>query len=149
MAYGRLIAQIKKCYNKVTVGKAIWKQVMMAALMFGKAVVTHSNTDIGKIQAIEYKVYRYLIGVAGYVAVASLRSEIGASQIITRVMDTILLFAKDTLDGEFTKVKKHMETEIQKNKGNWINRTNKYLENLKISWEQLRKMDRKEIKIKI
>ena len=91
MAYGRLISQIKKCYDKVTVGKAIWKQIMLAALLFGKAVVTHSKTDIGKIQAVEYKVYRYLIGVA-----TSLRSEIGASQIVTRLMETMLLFAKDT-----------------------------------------------------
>ena len=56
--------------------------------------------------------------------VASLRSEIGASKVITRVMEMVLLFAKDTLDGEFTKVKGHMETEIKKNKGNWIKRAN-------------------------
>ena len=50
---------------------------------------------------------------------------------------------------DLQKLKKHMETEIQKNKGNWINRANKYLETLKMSWEQLREMDRKELKLKI
>ena len=82
-------------------------------------------------------------------AVASLRSEIGASKVITRVMETVLLFAKETLEGEFVKVKRHMETEIKKNKGSWINRANSYLETLKLSWEQIRKMDRIEIKQKI
>ena len=72
---------------------------MLAALLFGKAVVMQSKTDVTRVQAIENKVYRYLIGVAGYVAVAALRSEIGASIIITRIMETVLLFAKDTLEG--------------------------------------------------
>ena len=72
---------------------------MLAALMFGKAVVMHSETEIGKIQTIEYKVYKYLIGVAGFVTVASLRSEIGSSKVITRVMESVIMFAMDTLDG--------------------------------------------------
>merc|ERR1712030_185924 len=94
-ALGRLVKEIGKCYDRVTVGKAMRKQVLMAALMFGKAVVTHSETDIKKVQAIEYRVYKYLIGVGGFVAVASLRSEIGSSKVVTRLMETVILFAKD------------------------------------------------------
>ena len=52
-ALGRLIKEIGKCYDRVTVGKALWKQVLMATLMFGKAVVTHPDADIKKIQSIE------------------------------------------------------------------------------------------------
>ena len=92
----------------------------MATLMFGKAVVTHSEVEIGKVQTIEYKVYKYLIGVAGFVTVASLRSEIESSKVLTRIMETIILFAKDILDGEFPKVKQYLETEIKKDKGSWI-----------------------------
>ena len=94
-ALGRLVKEIGKCYDRVTVGKALWKQVLMATLMFGKTVVTHSDVEIGKIQAIEYKVYKYLIGVGGFVAVASLRSEVGSSKVITRMMETVILLAKD------------------------------------------------------
>ena len=103
IASAKQLAQVKKCYDMVTVGKAIWKQVMIAALLFGKAVVMQSKTDIGRVQAIGNKVYRYLIVVAGYVAVAALRSEIGASMIVTRIMETVLLFTKDTLEGDFKK----------------------------------------------
>ena len=60
--------------------------------------------------------YKYLIGVAGFVTVASLCSEIGSSKVITRIMETVILFAKDTLDGEFPKIKQHLETEIKKKK---------------------------------
>ena len=107
-AFGRLLTEIGKCYDKVIVGKAIWKQVMLAALMFGKALITHSDAEIGKVQTIEYKVYKYLIGVAGFVTVASLRSEIGSSKLITRVMESVIIFTKDILDGEFPNVKGHL-----------------------------------------
>ena len=63
-------------------------------------------------------------------------------------METVILFAKDTLDGEFPKVKGHLEMEIKKNKGNWIRRANKYIQTLQISWEQIKEMSRSEIKKK-
>ena len=81
--------------------------------------------------------------------VPSLRSEIGASKIMTRVMETVLLFTKDTLDGEFIGVKGYMETEIRKNKGSGIKRANSYLKTLNLSWDQIKNMERTEIKKKI
>ena len=86
------------------------------------------------------------MGVAGYVAVAALRSEIGASMIVTRIMETVLLFAKDTLEGDFQRIKNYMEHEIVTEKGEWIKTTNRYLKTLNMSWEKLRSMDRSEIK---
>ena len=148
-ALGRLIKEIGKCYDRVTVGKAMWKKVLMATLMFGKAVVTHSDGEIGKIQAIEYKVYKYLIGVGGFVAVASLRSEVGSSKVITRMMETVILLAKDIWDGDFPRVRQHLETEIKKGKGSWIMRTNSYIQTLNLSWEKIKEMTRTEIKAQI
>ena len=51
-ALGRLVKEIGKCYDRVSVGKAMWKQVLMAALMFGKAVITHSDKEIGKCKQL-------------------------------------------------------------------------------------------------
>ena len=121
----------------------------MATLMFGKAVVTHLDADIKKIQSIEYKVYKHLIGVGGFVAVASLRSEIGSSKVITRLMETVILLAKDIWDGEFSKIKKYLETEIEKGKGNWIRRANTYMQTLNLSWTKIKEMTRTEIKAQI
>ena len=78
----------------------------MPALMYGKQVVVLSKKVIEKLQAIENGVYRYLIGVAGYSPVATLRGEVGASRVESRVMETILMFARDTLQGKFDKSKK-------------------------------------------
>ena len=92
---------IKKSYDRTTVGKAIWKLQMIPALMYGKEVVILSKKVIEKLQAIENRVYRYLIGVAGSTPVVTLRGEIGASRVETRAMETVLMFARDTLQGKF------------------------------------------------
>ena len=54
----QLMAQIKKIYDKVTVGKAIWEHIMITALMFGKAVVIAEKTTINKVQSLVNRIYR-------------------------------------------------------------------------------------------
>ena len=80
--------------------------------MYGKQVVILSKKVIQKLQAIENGVYRYLIGVAGYGPVAALRGEVGASRVESRVMETVLMFALDTLQGKFEQVKGYLNHEI-------------------------------------
>ena len=72
----------------------------MPSIMYGKQVITLPKHVIRKLQTLENRVFMYLIGVAGYGAVAAIR-DVGASRVETRVMETILLFAKDTLTGRF------------------------------------------------
>ena len=107
----------KNSYDKTSVGKAIWKLQMMPSIMYGKQVITLPKHVIRKLQTIENGVFRYLIGVAGYGAVAAIRGEVGASRVETRVMETILLFALDTLTGNFEKVKDYMDHEKMTGKG--------------------------------
>ena len=57
----KLMAQIKKSYDKVTVGNTIWKQIMVTALLFGKAVVLAAKLTINKVKSIENGVYKYLV----------------------------------------------------------------------------------------
>ena len=115
-----LTAQIKKSYDKVTVDKAKWKQIMVTALLFGKAVVVVAKTTINKVQTIENRVYRYLLGVAIYVTVAELRKEIGASRMETIVMETMLMYEKDTLTGNFEQINMYNDHVIQTERGEWI-----------------------------
>ena len=61
-----LMAQIKKSYEKVTVGKAIWKQIMVTALLFGKAVVVAAKSTINKVQSIKNRVkLNFMTDLAG------------------------------------------------------------------------------------
>ena len=59
-------------YVIVTVGKAIRKLVMVTSLLFGKAVVVAAKSTITKIQAIENRVYKYLMGLCEYTTIAAL-----------------------------------------------------------------------------
>ena len=57
-----LLAQIKKSADRVIVGKAIWKLMTIPALLFGRAVIPTSKKQIAKLQRLENKVWRYLLG---------------------------------------------------------------------------------------
>ena len=105
-----VISQVKKCYDKVTVGKAMWKLVMIAALLFGKAVVVTAKSTIAKIQAIENRVWKYLLGLGGYTTVAALRGEIGTSMMESRIMKMMLMFVNYTLASNFEKIKTYMKS---------------------------------------
>ena len=71
-----LLAKIKRSADKVIVGKAIWKLMAIPAILFGRAVVTTSKKQIEKLQRLENKVWRYLLGIGGYSTVEALRGEI-------------------------------------------------------------------------
>ena len=64
-------------------------------------------------------------------------------------MDTMLLFIIDTLSSDFEQVKSYINHEIDTGKGQWIRTVNDYREKLGISWEKLREMEKKELKLKI
>ena len=123
--------------------------MMVPGLRFGKAVITTAKSTIDKIQAIENKVWKYLLGLGGYTAVESLRGEIGTSMMQSRIMETMLLYVVDTLSSNFENLKKYMNDEIEKEKGQWIKTINNYRMELGMSWEVLKNTDRKTLKGKI
>ena len=141
-----VMSQIKKSADKVIVGKAIWKLMAIPALLFGRAVVTTTRTNIEKLQIIENKVWRYLLGIGGYSTVEALRGEIGASMVKSRIMETMLLYMIDTLSSQFANVKIMMEDTIQKKKGKWYKAIEEYRLELGLTWKELRKIDKPTLK---
>merc|ERR1711874_959448 len=91
--------------------------------------------------------WRYLLGIGGYSTVESLRGEMGASMGRSRIMETMLAYAMDTLTGRFQEVKKMMKHTIDKEKGRWFKTINEYRIELNISWEDLENMDRASLKM--
>ena len=128
------------------IGKAIWKMMSLPAILFGRAVVTTSKTAIAKIQRIENKVWRYLLGIGGYSTVEALRGEIGASIIKSRIMETMLLFIIDTMAGEFNNVKNMMNDSIEKKKGKLYNAVDEYRQELGLTWDRMKEIDRQSMK---
>merc|ERR1711874_512473 len=94
-----LLAQIKKRADKVIVGKAIWKLMALPAILFGRAVIPTCDSPIEglqrleRLQRLENRVWRYLLGIGGYSTVESLRGEMGASMVRSRVMETMMSYA--------------------------------------------------------
>ena len=78
----------------MTVGKTIWNQVMVTSLLLGKSVVMATKSTIRKIQRFENRVYKFLIGVAGYVIITALTGEIGSSRMESRIMESMLMYAR-------------------------------------------------------
>ena len=76
----------------------------------------------------------------------SLRGEMGASMVKSRVMETMLLYALDTLNGKFQEVKKMMLHTISSKKGRWFKAADSYREELKITWKDLENMNRTTLK---
>ena len=141
-----LLALIKKSADRVIVGKAIWKLMAIPAILFGRAVIPTCNTLIEGLQRLENRVWRYLLGIGGYSTVESLRGEMGASMVKSRVMETMLSYAMDTLTGKFQEVKKMMLHTISSKKGRWFKAVDSYREELKISWEDLKNMNKSTLK---
>ena len=116
------------------------------ALLFGRAVVTTTKGNIEKLQRLENKVWRYLLGIGGYSTVEALRGEIGASMVKSRIMETMLLYMIDTLASDFTNVKLMMEDTLSKKKDKWFNAVEEYRIELDLSWDRLKAMDRPTLK---
>ena len=58
--------------------------------------------------------------------------------MLTRIMETMLLFVIDTLSSNFENMKKYMNDAIEIGRGQWINTINEYRIKLGISWDDLR-----------
>ena len=73
----------------------------------------------------------------------SLRGEIGASAVRSRIMETFLAFIISVYKGKFNNLKLMMDDAIKRQKGKLFKAANKYRENLELSWNDINEMDRK------
>ena len=140
---------IKKSYDVTSVGKALWKQQAVPAIMFGKQIVILNKKIKEKLQVIENNVYRNLLGVGPTTPVETLRGEIGASEVDSRVMETVLMFARDTLQGKFEDIKGYMTHDLESGKGRWAREIKKLEQELELGQDELKTISKKELKTKI
>ena len=141
-----VMGEVRKSADKAIIGKAIWKQMSVPAILYGRAVVPTSKTLAENLQRKENMVWRHILGIGGYSAVASLRGEVGSSLMKTRIMDSNLQYVRDVLNGKFGNVKEMMEDTIKKQKGIWYVTISSYLKELGITWDMLYTLTKSEIK---
>ena len=67
-----------------------------------------------------------MLDIGGYSTVESIRREIGASMVRSRIMETMLLYMVDTMASRFTNMKNMMRDTLTKKKGKWYNAVIEY-----------------------
>ena len=73
----------------------------------------------------------------------------GVSLVKSRVMETMLLYVIDTMNSKFVNVKEMMMDTIMTERGHWYTCINKHREELGVTWDELLKMSKEELKKKI
>merc|ERR1712002_358655 len=140
-----IMSEASRSADKALVGKAIWKQISVPSILFGRAVVPKCNTLAEKLQRKENKVWRHTMGIGGYSTAAGLRGEMEASLMKTRIMKTTLQFVREVINGKFENIREMMLDTIKMKKGNWYRVVNLYLRELKIDWEDIYGMTKEDI----
>ena len=64
----------------------------------------------------------------------------------SRIVESMLNYVRETLTGTFENVKKYMNHDIQVGKGVWFKTADGYREKLNISWDDLKGMEKKDLK---
>ena len=90
------------------------------------------------MQVIENNVYRNLLGVGPTTPVETLRGEIVASEVDSRIMETMLQFARDTLQGKFEDIKSYMTHDLETGKGRWAKEIIKFEQELELGQDDLK-----------
>merc|ERR1712121_584200 len=80
-------AVIEKCCNKIVIGKTFWKGVALPSILMGNQAANSSQTQINQLQTIENGVYRKILGGAHYTVLETIRGDIGASLMESRIME--------------------------------------------------------------
>merc|ERR1712050_95748 len=134
---GTIVGNVKKSAAKAVVGKAMWKQKSLSAILYGRAILPTPKYIEKELQEDENRVWKHVLGVGGYSTVAALRGEIGSSLMRTRIMNNALQYVRSALSGKFMKIKEMMEDVIRRKKGKWYKTVNSYIEELNIAWDMM------------
>ena len=92
-------AVIEKCCNKILIGKTFWKGVALPSILMGNQAANFSQTQINQLQTIENGVYRKILGGAHNTVLETIRGDIGASLMESRIMENKILLVKNIMEG--------------------------------------------------
>ena len=145
----RLRKVVEKSYNRLEVGKTWWKNGVVPGLLHGVGVMDLGEGLIGKLQRMEYRVYRQLLGAAGYAPLAVMRGEVGASLMRTRVMSARILLVKSIIDGDNGLVKEVLGNVRKLENYSWNKTLDRYLTEVGIGYIELEQISKGEIRKRI
>ena len=145
----RVRSNIERGFNKLEIGKLWWKNGVMMSVLVGISVISLFKYDIDKLQRLENGVYRQLLGGRKFTPIAILRGEVGSSMVRSRVIQARLILVKSIIEGDNTLLKQVLEVIMRVGKGRWYSTLIEYLGDVGMTYDDLIRMDRSEIKIKV
>ena len=136
-----------KCVNRMLVGKTYWKNMIIPKLLHGTGVMTFNAKEIGELQLQENAAYRRILNVKRRsTLISALRGEIGPSLMVTRIMESKILFTKSILKGS-NNLTKQVLSVSRFEKNNIYNKTlNAYLKKFNMKFEDINTVSIEEIK---
>ena len=138
---------IARSCNKIIIGKAFWKSVALPAVLYGNQVIHYNEKEIQQLQVIENRVYRYILGAPIHTPTCTLRGEIGASEMRSRLIKNKINFVKYMKHKEGSVVKAaYEEMRRTHKKDDWIKGINEAFEKTNIRETEVANMS--ELKIK-
>ena len=140
---------IERSYNRVLVGKTIWKDVELPGLLFGSGIYSFSKQQERALQTIENMVYRAMLRGPSYVAAETLRGEIGASSMESRLMKSRLLLAKSFRESDNGLVREIMERVERDNKNLWNIDLKRCMEKTGIDSDSLSTMSKEQVRDRV
>jgi hypothetical protein len=105
--------------SKIMIGKTLWKSMVLPSLLYGVGVMDITKKEVNKLQVIENRVYRAMLGAPRHIPVCMLRAEIGSSMMRTRIIKTKINYGIHIERGD-NEMMKRMYDAMQKREHKWI-----------------------------
>lgn len=139
---------IGKSCNKLLIGKTFWKSIVLPTILYAINIMNIREIDIEKLQVIENGVYRKILGAPKYAANSTLRGEIGASKMKSRVIESRLQYIRSIGERENELLKRVLEDQLDKT-GLWTRKTKEWMEYIGVSSREVKSIKKDELKKKI
>ena len=131
------------------VGKTIWKDVELPGLLFGAGLLKFTVGQVEALQRTENMVYRAILRAPSYVAVETLRGEIGSSCMSSRLIKGTLLLAKSMMESENGLVRDVLERVRMDDKNAWNRGLRGCLDRVGLEFENLRELSKEQLRMKV
>ena len=109
------------------VGKSYWKEVILTSVLHGIGLMEITKKEINKLQAIENRTYRTILGARQGTANVCIRGEAGASLVSSRFKKARIMLAHSIWNGKNKFVKRILDIMRQDRGNTWNKMLNRYL----------------------
>lgn len=137
---------IKQSCNKILIGKTYWESVALPSLLYGSSILGYTDTESRKLQRIENAVYRIILGAPRYAQVCTLRGEVGASSMKSRIRESQIKYIKYIFENETQGLLNKIIQERRENLNNyWLESSEAAMKNTNLTFGQIKEMTIAEI----